>query len=229
MNTVCRSLRVRTGGLRFAAHHLAVALVTGGFALLGTAADVAAQSASATQGGTAGGPPAPVAVPGAIVPPEGYVIGPEDVLGVLFWREKDMSADVSVRPDGKITLPLLNDVDAAGLKPEELRQRITEASIKFVADPSVTVVVKEIRSRKVFITGLVAKPGQYPLTGPTTVMQLIAMAGGLQEFADGKQIIIMRMEAGRQVAHRFNYKDVLNRKNLRQNIDLKPGDTVVVP
>ena len=98
-----------------------------------------------------------------------------------------------------------------------------------MADPSVTVVVKAINSRKVFITGQIAKPGQYPLTGPTTVMQLIAMAGGLHEFADREKILIMRTEDGKQVAKRFNYKDVLEGKNLNQNIELQPGDTVVVP
>ena len=92
-----------------------------------------------------------------------------------------------------------------------------------------TVVVKQINSRKVFITGMVAKPGPYPLTAPTTVIQLIAMAGGLQEFADGKNIIIMRTEEGKPVSYLFNYKEVLQRKKLHQNIELKPGDTVVVP
>ena len=93
----------------------------------------------------------------------------------------------------------------------------------------VTVVVKEINSRKVFITGQVAKPGPYSLTGPTSVLQLIAMAGGLQEYADGKNITIMRTDNGRPVSFRFNYKDVMHRKNLKQNIELKPGDTVIVP
>jgi polysaccharide export outer membrane protein len=96
-------------------------------------------------------------------------------------------------------------------------------------DPNVSVVVKAINSRKVFITGQVAKPGVYPLTAATTVMQLIALAGGVHEFADSKKIIVMRTEKGQPVAYPFNYKDVLKRKNLKQNIELKPGDTVVVP
>ena len=128
-----------------------------------------------------------------------------------------------------ITLPLLNDIHAAGLTPDQLRERIQAGAAKFVEDPTVTVVVKAINSRKVFITGLVAKPGQYPLTAPTSVMQLIAMAGGLQEFANSKKILIMRTEDGEQVAKPFNYQDVLNRKNLKQNIELLPGDTVIVP
>lgn len=175
---------------------------------------------------------APVASPSAptSVPlPSGYVIGPEDVLDVLFWRDKDMSAEVAVRPDGRITLPLINEVQAAGLTPEQLRDQLMTAAAKYVVDPNVSVVVKAINSRKVFITGSVSKPGAYSLTAPTTVMQLIALAGGLQEFADAKHIIVMRTENGRPVALQFNYKDVLSRKNLKQNIELKPGDTVVVP
>jgi polysaccharide export outer membrane protein len=157
------------------------------------------------------------------------VIGPEDVLDVMYWRDKDMSAEVVVRPDGKIALPLLNDVQAAGLTPDELREFLMKASAKFVEDPSVTVVVKTINSRKVFVTGMVAKPGAYPISAPTTVMQVLAMAGGIHEFADAKNIIVMRNEKDGQVAYRFNYKEVLKRKNLAQNIQLKPGDTVVVP
>jgi len=169
-------------------------------------------------------PPVP-AVSGA----SGYLIGPNDVLSVTFWRDKDMSADVVVRPDGNITLPLLNDVQAAGLTPGQLRDRILAEAQHYIEDPSPTVAVKEIKSRNVFITGQVEKPGSYPLTGPTTVLQLIAMAGGLKEFADGKNILVMRSENGRQVAYPFDYRELLKRKNLGQNIDLKPGDTVVVP
>ena len=164
-----------------------------------------------------------------IVPPPEYVIGPNDSLSVLFWRDKDMSTDVMVRPDGNITLPLLNDIHAAGLTPDQLRERILVEARRYIEDPSPTVVVKEINSRKVFITGQVEKPGTYPISGPTTVLQLIAIAGGLREFADGKNILVMRTENGRQVAYSFDYRELLKRKNLRQNIDLKPGDTVVVP
>jgi len=162
------------------------------------------------------------------LPPE-FVIGPNDTLSVLFWRDKDMSADVVVRPDGNITLPLLNDIQAAGLTPDQLRERILVEARRYIEDPSPTVVVKEINSRKMFITGMVEKPGPYPITGPTTVLQLIAIAGGLKEFADGKNILVMRNDGGRQVAYTFDYKELLKGKNLRQNIELKPGDTVVVP
>jgi polysaccharide export outer membrane protein len=166
--------------------------------------------------------------PGVPVPPD-YVIGPEDVLSVVYWREKDMSNDVAVRPDGKISLPLLNDVAAAGLTPTQLRDSLTEASKQFFEDPSITVVVKQMNSRRVFITGEVAKPGPYPLMGPTTVLQLLSVAGGLRDYANGKKILILRTEKGHSVSYPFNYKDVVSGKNLQQNIELKPGDTVVVP
>jgi polysaccharide export outer membrane protein len=157
------------------------------------------------------------------------VIGPDDVLTVIVWREKDLSTDVVVRPDGKVSLPLLNDVQAAGHTPEQLRATVTESVRRFVTDPAVTVVVKQINSRKVFITGQIAKPGPYPLTGPTTVLQLVAIAGGVAEYADSENIVVMRTEDGQPQSFRFNYKDVIRRRNLKQNIELKPGDTVVVP
>jgi len=168
------------------------------------------------------------AVTSVSVPP-GYVIGPEDVLSVTFWHDKDMSADVVVRPDGKISLPLLNDVDAAGLTPEQLRGQLVKSASKFVEDPNATVVVKEIHSRKVFITGNVAKPGTFPLIGDMNVMQLIALAGGLAEYADSKNILVMRNEAGKAQSFKFNYKDVTKQRHVEQNIALKPGDTVIVP
>ena len=111
--------------------------------------------------------------------PPGYVIGPEDILTVVFWRDKDMTGDVQVRPDGKISVALINEVQAAGLTPEQLRGVLSKAASKYIEDPNVTVVVKEIRSRKVFITGQVGKPSNFPLIGEMTVLQLIAQAGGL--------------------------------------------------
>ena len=159
-----------------------------------------------------------------------YVIGPDDVLSVLFWRDKDMTADVVVRPDGKISLPLINDIQAGGLTPSELCEAVKAVARRYVEDPSVTVVVKQINSRKLFITGQVEKPGPYPMSGPTTVLQLIATAGGLKEFTDGKRILIMRTDkAGKQTSYVFNYRQVTEGKNLEQNIELRPGDTVVVP
>jgi polysaccharide export outer membrane protein len=163
-----------------------------------------------------------------VVPP-GYLIGTDDVLSIVFWKDKDMSADAQVRPDGRIALPLINEVQAAGLTPEQLRTKIEEEAKKYMEEANITVVVRQINSRKAFITGEVNKPGPYPLTSPTTVMQLIAMAGGLREYADSKKIVIMRSEAGKPISLKFNYKDVTAGKKLEQNIQLQPGDTVVVP
>ena len=183
----------------------------------------------------ASAPAAPVkatvpARPGGVTPPPDYVIGTDDTLEIVFWREKDMSAGVVVRPDGKISLPLLNDLQAAGLTPDQLRESVQTEAVRFLEDPSVTVIVKQINSRKVFITGQVANPGPYPLSGPTTVLQLVAIAGGLTEFADQERIIVWRNNPlGQQISYLFNYKAVSHRRNLEQNITLRPGDTVVVP
>lgn len=172
--------------------------------------------------------PAVIRPPGMAIPGS-YVIGPEDVLGIVFWRDKEMSTDAKVRPDGRIALPLLNEIQAAGLTPEELQKKITEESKKYMEDASITVVVREINSLRVFITGQVGKPGPYTLTSTTTVIQLIAIAGGLNEYANSKNIMIMRKEGDKQVSLKFNYKEVAAGKKLQQNIQLKPGDTVVVP
>jgi len=195
-----------------------------------TSAPVSAP-APVTPAGTTPAAPAGTAAPKVPVleVPADYTIGPDDILTVTVWREKDLSADVVVRPDGRITLPLANDVLAQGLTPDGLRERVTEALSKFVEDPSVTVVVKQINSRRVFVTGQVGKPGPYPLSAPTTVLQQLSIAGGLGEFAESKRILIMRSENGLQKAFKFNYNDVIKGKNLSQNILLKPGDTIVVP
>jgi polysaccharide export outer membrane protein len=159
----------------------------------------------------------------------GYVIGPDDVLSIVFWREKDMSGDVVVRPDGRISLPLINEVEASGLTPEQLRQKLSVEAERYVQDPSVTVVVKEIKSRRVFITGEVNRPGPYPLMAPTTVLQLISTAGGLLEYAKRDKIVVMRTENGQPVRLQFDYDGVVQGRNLRQNVELRPGDTVIVP
>jgi polysaccharide export outer membrane protein len=143
------------------------------------------------------------------VPPE-YVIGPQDVLGIVFWRDPDMTGDVTVRPDGRITLPLIGDLTAAGLSPDVLQAMILKAATKVLKEPSVTVVIRQINSRKVFITGQVTTPGPHVLAGPLTVMQLISMAGGLTEYAKKKDITILRTENGQQKVFLFNYNDVAN-------------------
>ena len=181
-------------------------------------------------------PAAPAGAPQAALPkqetplPAGYVIGPDDVLLVSYWRNPDMSAEVTVRPDGLISLPLLNEIQAGGLTPEQLRDTISKASTKYLEEaPTLAIVVKTINSRKVYVTGMVAKPGFYQLTGAMTVVQLLATAGGIQEFSDSKNIRIVRNEGGKQIAFTFNWKDFVKGKNLNQNIELKPGDTIVVP
>lgn len=181
------------------------------------------------QGGarTPGGTP-PTASTGMAVPTD-YTIGPDDVLGIVFWRDADMTQDVVVRPDGMITLPLLQDIKAAGLRPDELRKKIVDAAAKLIEDPNVSVVVRQINSRNVFITGQVTRPGPYPVSGEMRVIQVIAVAGGLLEFADQKNIIITRTQSGKTETFRFNYKDFTRGKKVEQNIVLKPGDTIVVP
>jgi polysaccharide export outer membrane protein len=205
-------------------------------ALLLAAVGVAPAQTAAGRG--AGAQPAPAGrgeqpgaavAPAGVAPPAGYTIGHDDNLAIVFWREKELSADVVVRPDGMISLPLLNDIRAEGLTPDQLRQQLTTAASKFVEEPTVTVVVKAINSRKVFITGQVGKPGPYPLGGPTNVLQLIAMAGGIAEYADKEKIIVLRTEGGKSVALPFNYKEVMTGKKLQQNVELKPGDSVIVP
>ena len=159
-----------------------------------------------------------------------YVIGPEDVLSITFWRDKELSADdVVVRPDGKISLPLLKDVEAAGYTPEQLNVALVKAASKYIAQPNVTVIVKEINSRKVFIIGQVTRPGAFPLTGDMTVLQLIAFAGDVLEYAKSKSVVIVRTEEEGERRFKFNYKEVKAGKRVEQNILLKPGDTVIVP
>jgi polysaccharide export outer membrane protein len=178
--------------------------------------------------GTAGRPTPPAAENGVATPAD-YVIGADDALKIVFWREDALSGDVVVRPDGKISLALLNDVQAAGLTPNQLRESLVQIASRYVTDPSVTVIVKQINSRKVFVTGQVNKPGPFVLNDNMTILQMLALAGGLQEWADADHILIMRTEAGQTKSFKFNYKDVRKGKNLQQNILLKPGDTIVVP
>ena len=213
----------------FAWHSVRAMAFIGMFSLAGSHAAVAQPTASVAQAPTSVATPnGPSRAPGVEVPAE-YVIGPEDVLGINFWRDTDMTGDVTVRPDGRITLPLIGDISATGLTPEALKERITKAAARLIEDPGVTVVVRAINSRKVFITGEVTTPNAYPLSRELTVMQLITLAGGLSEYADKKKITILRTEAGKQQVFKFNYQDVSRGKNLAQNIVLKPGDTVVVP
>jgi polysaccharide export outer membrane protein len=168
-----------------------------------------------------------IPAPPAKSPIPGFVIGPDDVLTVTFWRDQ-ISLEVVVRPDGRISLPLLNDVQAAGYTPEGLARALEESAAKYINEPNAVVIVKEIRSRRVFVLGEVGTPGMIPLTTNLNLLQLIAMAGGLLEHADRKNITVIRTENGQEKRLKFNYNDVVNGKNVQQNILLQPGDTVVV-
>jgi len=205
-------------------HSLVVATL-----VIGGTGPVFGQAAKPTQPPPASATSQTTAPPTAFPVSPDFVIGPEDVLGILFWREADFSGDVAVRPDGRITLPLLGDIVAAGVTPAALRDQIQTASTKYLSDPNVTVVVRQINSRKVFITGEVAQPGAYPLTGPRTVMQMISLAGGVTQFADTEKISVLRQEQGQTRSFNFNYKEVAQGKKIQQNIQLLPGDTIVVP
>jgi polysaccharide export outer membrane protein len=173
--------------------------------------------------------PANPSVPPSTTPlPSDYVIGVEDVLSVIFWREKDMSAEVVVRPDGKISLPMLNDIHAAGMTPEALAESIAKVGTKFVRDAGATVIVKEIRSRKIYIIGEVSKPGTFQLGSEMTVLQAIGEAGGFIEGANKGDVKIVRNQGGKEQRFKFNYKEVVEGKNPQQNIKLQPGDTIIV-
>jgi len=158
-----------------------------------------------------------------------YVIGPQDVLDISVWKEPELTRPVPVRPDGRISMPLLNDVQAAGKTPLQLAADITAGLKKFVTDPQVTVIVTTINSQRVFILGEVNRAGAYPLLPNMTVLQALSSAGGFTIYANLKKIYLLRVEDGKQIKHPFNYKDVLAGKAADQNIFVKAGDTIVVP
>jgi polysaccharide export outer membrane protein len=161
------------------------------------------------------------------VPPD-YVIGADDTLHISVWKEPDLSETLPVRPDGKISMPLLNDITAAGLTPLQLRDEITDKLKKFVSDPRVTVVVTGMNSRRVFVTGEVQHTGPMILLPHMTMLQALSQAGFTQ-FANPKGIYLLRNQNGKQVKLPFNYKEVVKGNHPEQNIELKPGDTIVVP
>jgi len=158
-----------------------------------------------------------------------YVIGPEDVLDISVWKEPDVSRVVPVRPDGRISLPLINDVQAAGLSPQQLAGSVAEKLKKYLNGPQVTVIVTAINSQRVFVVGEVLRAGAFPMLPGMTVLQALSSAGGFTTFADVKKIHVMRMRNGKQLEIPFNYREVLKGDNSEQNIKLEPGDTIVVP
>jgi polysaccharide biosynthesis/export protein len=158
-----------------------------------------------------------------------YIIGPQDVLDVDVWKEPELTRSIPVRPDGKISLPLLNDVQAAGLTPTKLADEITTGLKKYVTDPQVTVIVSAINSQRVYILGEVTRAGAYPLLPDMTVLQALSSAGGFTPFANEKKIYVLRNENGKQEKFPFNYKAVVSGRDPSENISLQAGDTVVVP
>lgn len=161
----------------------------------------------------------------AAVDPKTYIIGPEDVLFVRVWREPDFSLQYFVRPDGKITVPLIGDVQATGLTPERLSDQLKQALSEYINKPDVTVTVSQVNSKKYYITGEVNRAGEFPLVVPTRIFDALSNAGGFRDFANKKKIVIVR---GKDRL-KFNYADILKGKNLDQNILLENGDTIVVP
>lgn len=170
-------------------------------------------------------PPAQPQGPNAPVDSNAYKVGPGDVLNIRVWNEAEFSGPVAVHDDGMITLQLVGDLPAGGKTPVEIQQVIAKALARYVVKPLVTVTVQTVESKKYYMDGMITHPGEYALITPTTVLEAISKAGGLQEFGNPKKIYILR---GTQRL-RFNYKDVIHGKNMDQNIQLQPGDHIVVP
>lgn len=158
-----------------------------------------------------------------------YVIGPQDVLDINVWKEPELSRTIPVRPDGKISLPLINDIQAAGLTPLQLAAEVKSSLDKFVTNPQITVIVSQINSQRIYLLGEVGKPGAFPMIPDMTVLQALSNAGGISQFAKAKKIYVLRDENGKQQKLFFNYKEVIAGQRTEQNIALKPGDTIVVP
>ena len=159
-----------------------------------------------------------------------YVIGDDDLLSISVWKEPEISKQLPVRSDGKISLPLVGDVQAAGRTPPQLEQDITARLQSYITDPEVTVIVEQINSQKINILGQVIKPGSYPLLAGTTILDAIATAGGFKDFAKKKGVYILRQNpTGGEVKIPFNYDRFIKGRNTAQNIQLKPHDTIVVP
>jgi polysaccharide export outer membrane protein len=165
----------------------------------------------------------------AQAPDSSYRIGPNDILNIFVWKEADLTRDVTVMPDGKITYPLIGEITAQGQTASELKKEIADKLQNFVTAPEVTVIVKESRSQVVYAIGKLTRPGPIALAPGMTVMQALSAAGGFTEWADTKNIIIVRREGGKETQLRFNYKEFTSGEKLEQNILLKPGDTLVVP
>lgn len=181
---------------------------------------------------SSGGPAAPADDPVSVSTPHNdtFIIGNDDVLRINVWKEQDLTQSVPVRSDGKISMPLVGEVQAAGKTPLQLEHDITDRLKAYITEPDVTVIVEKINSQKFNILGRVVKPGSYALTATTTVLDAIAQAGGFSDFAKEKSIYILRpTPGGGETRLKFNYKDVIRGKHVPENIKLEPRDTIVVP
>jgi polysaccharide export outer membrane protein len=175
-------------------------------------------------------PEGPLASSGNKPHDSSFVIGNDDRLAINVWKEPDLTRTIPVRSDGKVSLPLVGEIQAAGRTPLQLEQEIAAKLMNYITEPEVTVIVEQINSQKFNILGQVAKPGSYSLAVATTVLDAIAAAGGFRDFAKQKAIYILRENAGgSETRIAFNYKDVIKGKNPQQNIKLQPRDTIVVP
>lgn len=159
-----------------------------------------------------------------------FVLGTEDMLSINVWHEAELSRTVQVRPDGKVSLPLVGEVVASGLTPAQLQEKLTKELEAYISHPEVTVIVQEVRSQKINIVGQVNRPGTFPLVKPMTVLDALAQAGGFGTFAKQKDIYVLRtLPNGSHVRLPFNYRKVIKGQNVEQNIELEPHDTIVVP
>jgi polysaccharide export outer membrane protein len=208
--------------------NLTIHIVAGALVLnLGFGLQARSQSADAAQ---KAGPPAAEAKTSSIPSNDNdYKIGPQDVLRIDVWKEAEISRTTPVRPDGKISLPLLDDVQAAGLTPVQLAGVIAEGLKKYITNPQVTVGVTEINSRRIYVTGEVTRPGAFPLLPDMTILQALSTSGGFTQFARLKSIYVLRTVDGKQVKHPFDYKAAVAGKKAEQNLLLQPGDVIVVP
>jgi len=221
MNKITRSVMIsrslKTGSL---AALLAATLFSGALA-----AQTVARNSTGADALTA-----PSASPAAAKPHDNsFVIGNDDVLAINVWKEPDISRSIPVRSDGKISLPLVGEVQAAGLTPLRLESDIAGRLKNYISEPEVTVIVQQVNSQKFNILGLVERPGSYVIANSPTVLDAIALAGGFRDFAKKKSVYVLRQGSGGEARIPFNYKDVIQGKNMSQNVKLKPGDTIIVP
>jgi polysaccharide export outer membrane protein len=191
-----------------------VSLVLGIVVLLGAGTEALAQDQHAS---------APVRRSSS---PSGYVIGPTDVLQVVVWKEPDLTREVTVRVDGMITIPLLGDVQAAGRAPQDVAESLEKALARYIEAPHVSVLVSQAASARFYVIGRVVRSGEFPLSGRTTVLQGLALAGGFQEFAKLKDIVVVQRDG---TVLPFNFERIAEGKDMSQNVVLKPGDTILVP